>query len=101
VPTKSQRYEVISVSLPRDLVKRTNALIPKKRRSRMIAEVFSAFLDSIERKRLEKEYVAYYTQRSAREVQEERDLLAEWELSDEEAWAILEKEETSGRRAAR
>lgn len=101
MPTKSQRYEVISVSLPRDLVKRTNALIPKTSRSRVIAEVLSTFVESIERKRLEREYMAYYTQRSAGEVREERDLLAEWALSDEEAWAILEKEESSGRRAAR
>ena len=101
MPTKSQRYDVVSVSLPSDLVKRANALIPKTRRSRVITQVLSTFLDSIERKRLENEYVAYYTQRSAREVQEERDLLAEWALSDEEAWAILEKEESRGRRAAR
>jgi metal-responsive CopG/Arc/MetJ family transcriptional regulator len=97
----SHRYEVISVSLPRDLVKRTNAFIPKTRRSRVIAEVLSSFLDSIERKRLEREYAAYYTQRSPPEAREERDLLAEWALSDEEAWAILEKEDLSGRRAAR
>ncbi len=101
MPNGSHRYEVISVSLPRDLVKRTNALIPKTRRSRVIAEVLSSFLDSIERKRLEGEYAAYYTRRSPREVREERDLLAKWELSDEEAWAILEKEESSSRRAAR
>ena len=101
MPTKSQRYDVVSVSLPSDLVKRANALIPKTRRSRVITQVLSTFLDSIERKRLENDYVAYYTQRSAREVQEERDLLAEWALSDEEAWAILEKEESRGRRAAR
>ncbi len=89
MPTKSESYEVISVSLPRDVVERTNALIPKTRRSRVIAEVLSSFLDSIARKKLEREYTAYYTHRSAREAQEERDLLAEWELSDEEAWAIL------------
>lgn len=101
MPTKAQRYEVISVSLPRDLVKRTNALVPRTSRSRVIAEVLATFLDSIERKRMEREYAAYYTQRSAREVREERDLLGEWEMSDEEAWGILEKEESSGRRAAR
>lgn len=101
MPTKSGPYEVISVSLPRDVVERTNALIPRTRRSRVIAEVLSSFLDSIARKKLEREYTAYYTQRSTREAQEERDLLAEWELSDEEAWAILEKEESRGRRAAR
>jgi len=101
MPTRAQRYEVVSVSLPSDLVKRANALIPKTRRSRVITQVLSTFLDSIERKRLENEYVAYYTQRSAHEVQGERDLLAEWELSDEEAWAILEKEDSRGHRAAR
>lgn len=101
MPPKSESYEVISVSLPRDLVERTNALIPRTRRSRVIAGVLSSFLDSIARKKLEREYTTYCTQRSAREAQEERDLLAEWELSDEEAWAILEKEESRGRRAAR
>jgi len=101
VPTGRQQYEVISVSLPRDLVRRTNAIIPKTRRSRVIAEVLNTFLDSIVRKKLEREYMAYYAKRSAREVREEHDLLMEWELSDAEAWAILEKEESSGRRAAR
>ena len=101
MPTKYEPYEVISVSLPRALVKRTNAIIPKTRRSRVIAEVLNTFLDSIVRKKLEREYMGYYAKRSAREVQEERDLLADWKLSDEEAWAILEKEESSGRRAAR
>lgn len=89
--TARERYEVVSVSLPHDLVKRANALIPKTRRSRVITEVLTAFLDSISRKKLEQEYTAYYAQRSAREAQEERALLAEWELSDEEAWAILLK----------
>jgi metal-responsive CopG/Arc/MetJ family transcriptional regulator len=98
---RSQRYAVVSVSLPRDLVERTNALIPKTRRSRVIAEVLATFLDSVSRKKLERQYMAYYSHRSARDAQEERDLLAEWELSDEEAWAILEEEESSGRRAAR
>jgi metal-responsive CopG/Arc/MetJ family transcriptional regulator len=101
MPTKSEPYEVISVSLPRELVKRTNALIPRTRRSRVIAEMLATFLNSIERKRLEREYTAYYTHGSARAVQEEHDLLSEWELSDEEAWAILEKEESRVRRASR
>lgn len=70
-------YEVISVSLPRDLLNRADAIIPKTRRSRVIAGVLTAFLDSISRKELEREYMAYYAQRSAREAQEERDLLAE------------------------
>lgn len=100
MPNGREQYEVVSVSLPRDLVKRANALIPKKRRSRVIANMLASFLDSIARQQLEREYEAYYRKRSDREAQEERDLLAEWELSDEEAWAILEKEESSGRRKA-
>ena len=99
--TRRAQYEVVSVSLPKDLVKRANALIPKTRRSRVITNVLTAFLDSISRKKLEREYLAYYSQRSAQEAQEERDLLADWELSEEEAWAIREKEEASGRRTAR
>ena len=101
MPTGPQRYEVISVSLPRDLVRRTNALIPKTRRSRVIGQVLTTFLDAIERRRLEQEYAAYYARRSAREAQEERDLLADWELSDQEAWAILEKETSDGPSSAR
>ncbi len=101
MPTGAQRYAVISVSLPRDLIERANALIPKTRRSRVITQVLGRFLDSIERTTLERRYMRYYAHRSAREAQEERDLLAEWELSDAEAWAILEKEESRGRRAAR
>jgi len=101
MPIGRGQHEVVSVSLPRDLVKRANALIPKTRRSRVITNMLTAFLDSVERKKLERDYAAYYTQRSARESEEERDLLAEWKMSDEEAWAILEKEETRGRRSAR
>ena len=101
MPAGQPRYEVISVSLPRDLVERANALIPKTRRSRVITQVLGRFLDSIERKTLERDYMAYYAHRSAGEAQEERDLLAEWELSDAEAWAILEKEEARGRRTSR
>jgi len=100
MPTRREPYEVVSVSLPRDLVKRANALIPKTQRSRVIANVLTAFLDSIARKQLAREYEAYYSQRTAHETQEERDLLSEWKLSDDEAWAILEKEEASGRRKA-
>jgi hypothetical protein len=99
--TGSPQYGVISVSLPRDLVKRANALIPKTRRSRVISQVLARFLDAIERERLARDYAAYYARRPAREVKEERDLLAEWALSDDEAWAILEKEESGARRAAR
>ncbi len=100
MPTRREPYEVVSVSLPRDLVKRANVLIPKTQRSRVIANMLTAFLDSIARKQLEHEYKAYYSQRTARDAQEEHDLLSEWELSDDEAWAILEKEEASGRRKA-
>lgn len=85
-----ERYAVVSVSLPRDLVKRADALIPKTRRSRVITEMLTTFLNSISRKKLEREYAMYYAQRSVRDAREERDLLNEWELSDEEAWAILE-----------
>ncbi len=98
MPTGREPYEVVSVSLPRDLVKRANALIPKTQRSRVIANILTNFLDSIARKQLERGYEVYYSQRTARDAQEERGLLSEWELSDDEAWAILEKEEASGRR---
>jgi metal-responsive CopG/Arc/MetJ family transcriptional regulator len=95
-----RQYEVVSVSLPRDLVKRANAVIPKARRSRVITSMLTAFLDSVERKQLERDYAAYYNQRSEREAKEERELLSEWKLSDQEAWEILEAEEASGRRKA-
>ena len=101
MPIGRGQHKVVSVSLPRDLVKRANALIPKTRRSRVITNMLTAFLDSVERKKLERDYAAYYTQRSARESEEERDLLAEWKMSDEEAWAILETEKIRGRRSAR
>jgi len=100
MPSGRGQYQVVSVSLPRDLVKRADALIPKTRRSRVITNMLTSFLDSISRKQFEREYVRYYTQRSDREAEEERDLLREWRLSDEEAWAILEKEELRGRRKA-
>jgi metal-responsive CopG/Arc/MetJ family transcriptional regulator len=101
MPNGRAQYEVVSVSLPRDLMKRANALIPKTRRSRIITHMLTAFLDSIARQQLERDYAAYYAQRSAREAQEERDLLADWQLSDAEAWAILEKETSRGRSPAR
>ena len=101
MPSGRGRYQVVSVSLPRDLVKRADALVPKTRRSRVITNMLTSFLDSISRKQLEREYVRYYTQRSDREAEEERDLLVEWKLSDTEAWAILEKEELSDRGQAR
>jgi metal-responsive CopG/Arc/MetJ family transcriptional regulator len=95
-----RRYEIVSVSLPRDLVRRANALIPKTRRSRVITKVLTSYLDAIERRKVAEEYRAYYTQRPAREAKEERDLLDEWNMSDTEAWAILEDEEKRGRRPA-
>jgi metal-responsive CopG/Arc/MetJ family transcriptional regulator len=101
MPPGAQRFEVISVSLPRDLLERTNALIPRTRRSRVISEVLASFLDSIARKQLEREYRAYYARRSARETREERNLLADWGLSDEEAWTILEREASGALRPAR
>ena len=98
--TKRQ-YEVVSVSLPRDLVKRANAVIPKAKRSKVITQVLTAFLDSVARKQLEREYAAYYSDRSNQEIEEDKDLLADWEPSDAEAWRILEKEESRGRSTAR
>ena len=82
-------------------MKRANALIPKKRRGRVITGLLRSFLDAIERGKVAEEYRAYYAQRTAREAEEERDLLAEWQVSDGEAWAILEGEETRGRRLPR
>ena len=101
MPSAPREYEVVSISLPRDLVKRANAVIPKARRSRVITDMLTSFLDSVSRKQMEKDYAEYYSQRSAQDVQEERDLLAEWRLSDSEAWSILEKEESHGRSSAR
>jgi hypothetical protein len=49
-------------------------------------------------KQLERDYAAYYSQRSEREAKEERELLSEWKLSDQEAWEILKAEDASGRR---
>lgn len=100
MPSARRQYEVVSVSLPRDLVKRANAVIPKARRSRLITSMLTAFLDSVARKQLERDYADYYSRRSDREVKVERELLTEWKLSDQEAWEILEAEEASGRRKA-
>ncbi len=100
MPAARRQYEVVSVSLPRDLVRRANTVIPKARRSRVIASMLTAFLDSVARKQLERDYAAYYSRRSDREEKEERELLGEWKLSDQEAWEILEAEEASGQRKA-
>ena len=96
-----RQYEVISVSLPRDLVERVNEIVPKTRRSRIIRDLLSSFVESVSRRRVAEEYAAYYTRRTAGEVEEERSQLAEWEISDAEAWALLEREESRGRRATR
>src|SRR2546427_12725438 len=101
MPVERRRYEVVSVSLPSDLVKRANALLPKTRRSRVIANVLASFLDAIERSKVAEEYRAYYAQRTAPEAKEERDLPAQWQLSARGALAILEAEERRGRRPAR
>jgi len=60
VSAEPRKYEIVSVSLPRDLVARANALIPKTRRSRVITEVLTSFLDAIERRKIAEEYRAYY-----------------------------------------
>jgi metal-responsive CopG/Arc/MetJ family transcriptional regulator len=101
MPAARRQYEVVSVSLPRELVRRANAVIPKARRSRVIAHMLTSFLGSIERKQMERAYENYYSQRSGREAKDERDLLADWKVSDDEAWAMLEKDELNGRRKAR
>ena len=101
MPAARRQYEVVSVSLPRELVKRANAIIPKARRSRVITNMLTAFLESVSRQQMEKDYADYYSQRSGRDVEAERDLLADWQLSDSEAWNILEKEESRGRGSAR
>jgi len=100
-PVRSNAHEVVSVSLPRDLARRANDLIPKSRRSRVIAALLKRFLDSIERHRVAEAYAVYYAQRSARDVREEADLLEEWRLADAEAWRIFDRETQGGRRPAR
>ena len=101
MPATRPQYEVVSVSLPRDLVRRANAVIPKSRRSRVITHMLTSFLGSIERKQMEHAYETYYAQRSGREAKDESDLLADWKVTDVEAWAILEKDDRNGRRKAR
>jgi metal-responsive CopG/Arc/MetJ family transcriptional regulator len=54
MPAARRQYEVISVSLSRELVKRANAVIPKTRRSRVITNMLTAFLNSVARKQLER-----------------------------------------------
>ncbi|MDP2603879.1 MAG: hypothetical protein Q8S00_14980 [Deltaproteobacteria bacterium] len=100
MPAARRQYEIVSVSLPRALVKRANAVIPKARRSRVITSMLTSFLDSVARRQLERDYAAYYRRRSNREAKEERELLGEWKLTDQEAWDILQLEETNGRRKA-
>jgi metal-responsive CopG/Arc/MetJ family transcriptional regulator len=101
MPEPGRPYEVISVSLPRDLVARVNEIVPRTRRSRVIRDLLSSFVESVSRKRVAEEYRRYYARRPRREVEEERHLLAEWEISDAEVSAILEREESRGRRATR
>ena len=54
MPATRRQYEVVSVSLPRDLVRRANAVIPKARRSRVITHMLTSFLGSVERKQMER-----------------------------------------------
>ncbi len=96
-----REYDVISVSLPRDLVARVNELVPRTRRSRVIRDLLAAFVESASRKRVAEAYRSYYTRRPAPEAKEEQSLLAHWEISDAEIWAMLEREESRGRRAPR
>jgi metal-responsive CopG/Arc/MetJ family transcriptional regulator len=78
MPVQSRRHEVISVSLPRDLLDRANEVIPRARRSRVIAAVLTSFLDSFSQKKVAEEYAAYYAARPPGEARAERDLLEEW-----------------------
>ena len=96
-----RQYEVISVSLPRDLVERVNEIVPKTRRSRIIRDLLSSFVESAGRRRVAEEYAAYYARRTPGEIDAERDSLAEWEIGDAEVWALLDREESRGRRATR
>ena len=88
--------EVISVSLPRDLVARVNEIVPRTRRSRIIRDLLSSFVESVGRKRVADQYRGYYARRPPREAEEERGLLADWEISDAEAWAPPAPRYTSG-----
>ena len=101
MPALSRRHEVISISLPRELLHRANEVIPRARRSRVIAAVLTTFLDSVSQRKMAEEYATYYAGRPSGEARAERDLLEEWRLSDEEAWAILDRETRRGRRPAR
>lgn len=56
-----------------------------------------SYLEAIERRKVAEAYRADHAQRSARDAKTERDLLDEWQLSDAEAWAILEDEEKRDR----
>lgn len=100
-PGRPNTHEVISVSLPRGLAERANALIPRSRRSRVIAALLARFLDAIERHRVAEAYAAYYARRPDRDVREEVDLLEEWRVADAEAWRIFDRETRGGRRQAR
>jgi len=93
-----RRHQVISVSLPREIVERTNRLIPKARRSRVIAGVLTTFLDSVERGRVAERYRTYYAKRSPRQAREDQDILKDWRFADDQAWRILEREESRGLR---
>jgi metal-responsive CopG/Arc/MetJ family transcriptional regulator len=98
---QSRRHEVISVSLPRERLHRADEVIPRARRSRVIAAVLTTFLDSVAQKEVAEEYAAYYGARRSDEARAECDLLEEWRPSDEEAWAILDRETRRARRPAR
>ena len=96
-----RRYEVISVSLPRDLVARVNEIVPRTRRSAVIRALLSSLVESASRRRVAEDYAVYYARRPPGEVEGERSLLGEWEISDAEVWAMLDREESRGRRTAR
>jgi hypothetical protein len=83
------------------LVERVNEIVSTTRGSRIIRDLLSSFVESAGRRRVAEEYAAYCARRTSGEVKAERDLLAEWEIGDAEVWALLDREESRGRRATR
>ena len=82
------------MSLPRDLVARINEIVPKDAPASRIT--FWDLLSLLSarspagRRRVAEEYRRYYARRPPREVEEERQPLADWEISDARARRLLE-----------
>ena len=98
-----REYEVISVSLPRDLVARVNEIVPQDTPEPDHPRP-AVFLRRLRGPEAGRRGVQAVPTRAApsREAEEERSLLgAAREISDAEVWAMLEREEARGRRATR